>query len=130
MLLSYSCDHFLDFELVRQYHPDAFQGQNVNPAVIESRFHAITTAYNFLTQRTGLGAGSGQGDGAALDPEAQKIKDRLAAWAAADARRPTSVFDQERRQRALEAEAAAGRWFKSDYALYYLMTGTVSHNDI
>jgi hypothetical protein len=109
-----------DFELVRIYHPDTAHAQGIPLDVAEARFHAITKAYNVLQQST-----HSSGLAEPFDSEAEEIKKRLATWATADARRNHSVYDRERRERALKAESLAGKWWKSDLTLYYLLGGAV-----
>ena len=50
----------LDYELVREHHPDSAHAQHVPPSERHSRFQAITAAYEMLTgkHRPRFGSGS------------------------------------------------------------------------
>ncbi|PVF98729.1 hypothetical protein CPB86DRAFT_704610 [Serendipita vermifera] len=104
------------FELVRIYHPDTAQSQGITLEQAEARFHAITQAYNAL-QQLDPNYRARAPDGTSLDKEAEEIKERLAKWA----RMGQSSQDRARRQRAMDAEASAGKWWKSDLAIIYLL---------
>lgn len=105
---------------MRIYHPDTAQSQGIAAEEAEARFHAVTNAYNTLQQRDGRVAASDP-----FDSEAEEIKKRLATWAKVDARRSYSAYDKERRARALEAEASAGKWWRSEMMFYYMLGGAV-----
>jgi hypothetical protein len=109
-----------DFELVRIYHPDTAQSQGITIEQAEARFHAITQAYNALQQLDPNNRGRAP-DGTPLDKEAEEIKERLAKWA----RMGQSSQDRARRQRAMDAEASAGKWWKSDLSIIYLLGAVV-----
>ncbi|CAG8545432.1 10755_t:CDS:2, partial [Acaulospora colombiana] len=104
------------FELVRIYHPDTAQSQGITVEQAEARFHAITQAYNALLQLD-PDYRARSSDGTSLDKEAEEIKERLAKWS----RMGQSSQDRARRQRAMDAEASAGKWWKSDLSIVYLL---------
>ncbi len=109
--------HSSDFELVRLYHPDVCKARGLDPSLAESRFQAVTAAYNAL--RSGGGGGSSH-----IDGEAEEIRNRLATWRSREQSRGSLVW--MRRQRALRAEADAGKWWKSDRMLVYSLASVVS----
>ncbi|KAG8777176.1 hypothetical protein FRC19_008386 [Serendipita sp. 401] len=101
------------------YHPDTTTCRDAE--VAEARFHAIHNAYNTILRRSGSFKGTRDDP---VDTEADEIRKRLAAWKAAEAHRGASFYNQERRRRALEAENSAGKWWKSDRSIFYLLGGT------
>jgi len=114
--------HSSDFELVRLYHPDVCKSRGLDPSLAESRFQAVTTAYNAL--RSGLGGSSFPLSAGVVDGEAEEIRNRLATWRSREQSRGSLVW--MRRQRALGAEADAGKWWKSDRMLVYSLASVVS----
>ncbi|CAG8721802.1 7807_t:CDS:2, partial [Acaulospora colombiana] len=84
------------------------QSQGITVEQAEARFHAITQAYNALLQLD-PDYRAKSSDGTSLDKEAEEIKERLAKWS----RMGQSSQDRARRQRAMDAEASAGKWWKA-----------------
>jgi hypothetical protein len=116
--------HTSDFVLVRLYHPDVCKARGLDPSLAESRFQAVTGAYNAL--RSGLGgSASSPSSVGGIDGEAEEIRNRLATWRSREQNRGS--LEWMRRQRALRAEADAGKWWKSDRMLVYSLAGVVSH---
>jgi hypothetical protein len=87
--------------------------------VAYKRFCAVTAAYTAL-QETGR---SGDSNHFSDDSKAEEIKKRLATWGATGSR--LSLLEKVRRERALDAERNAGKWWKTDITLYYLIGGAV-----
>lgn len=114
--------HSSDFELVRLYHPDVCKARGLDPSLAESRFQAVTAAYNAL--RSGLGGSSISSPAGDTDGEAEEIRSRLATWRNKEQSRGS--LEWMRRQRALRAEADAGKWWKSDRMLVYSLASVVS----
>jgi len=107
---------------VRLYHPDVCKARRLDPSLAESRFQAVTGAYNAL--RSGLGASSFSPSAGDVDREAEEIRNRLATWRSKEQSRGS--LEWMRRQRALRAEADAGKWWKSDRMLIYSLASVVS----
>lgn len=114
--------HSSDFELVRLYHPDVCKSRGLDPSLAESRFQAVTAAYNAL--RSKLGGSSLPPTAEGVDGEAEEIRNRLATWRSREQSRGSLLW--MRRQRALRAEADAGKWWKSDRMLVYSLASVVS----
>lgn len=114
--------HSSDFELVRLYHPDVCKARGLDPSLAESRFQAVTAAYNVLRSR--LGGSSLPPTAGGVDGEAEEIRNRLATWRSREQSRGSLMW--MRRQRALRAEADAGKWWKSDRMLVYSLASVVS----
>jgi curved DNA-binding protein CbpA len=114
--------HSSDFELVRLYHPDVCKAHGLDPSLAESRFQAVTGAYNAL--RSGIGGSSFSPSARDVGGEAEEIRNRLATWRSREQSRGSLVW--MRRQRALRAEADAGKWWKSDRVLLYSLASVVS----
>lgn len=104
---------------MRLYHPDVCKARGLDPSLAESRFQAVTAAYNAL--RSGLGGSPSAGD---VDGEAEEIRNRLATWRSRE--RSRGSLEWMRKQRALRAEADAGKWWKSDRMLVYSLASVVS----
>jgi hypothetical protein len=70
---------FLDFELVRIYHPDSpsCRSPDVSPETVRGRFHSITSAYTALLGKNLDRAG----------PAANDTRDRVTPWKARKIRR-------------------------------------------
>ena len=79
-------------------------------------------AYNVL--RSDLGGSSLPPLAGEVDGEAEEIRNRLATWRSREQSRGSLVW--MRRQRALRAEADAGKWWKSDRMLIYSLASVVS----
>ena len=107
---------------MRLYHPDVCKARGLDPSLAESRFQAVTVAYNVL--RSGLGGSSLPPPAGEVDGEAEEIRNRLATWRSREQSRGSLVW--MRRQRALRAEADAGKWWKSDRMLIYSFASVVS----
>jgi len=98
------------------------KARGLDPSLAESRFQAVTAAYNAL--RSGLGGSSLPPSAGGVDEEAEEIRKRLATWRSREQNRGGLVW--MRRQRALRAEADAGKWWKSDRMLVYSLASIVS----
>ena len=107
---------------MRLYHPDVCKGRGLDPSLAESRFQAVTAAYNAL--RSGLGGSLFSPSAGDVDGEAEEIRNRLATWRSREHRRGS--LEWMRKQRALRAEADAGKWWKSDRMLVYSLASVVS----
>ena len=107
---------------MRLYHPDVCKARGLDPSLAESRFQAVTVAYNVL--RSSLGGSSLTPPAGEVDGEAEEIRNRLATWRSREQSRGSLVW--MRRQRALRAEADAGKWWKSDRMLIYSLASVVS----
>ena len=107
---------------MRLYHPDVCKARGLDPSLAESRFQAVTAAYDAL--RSGLGGPSFSSSAGDVDGEAEELRNRLATWRSREQSRGS--LEWMRRQRALRAEADAGKWWKSDRMLVYSLASVVS----
>lgn len=105
-------------ELTKLYHPDTRTAQEVPENVANARFHAVTAAYHSLQQARGP---LNRSHDSLPDSEADEIKKRLAKWGTTGSR--LSPLERARRERALNAEKNAGKWWKTDMTLYYILGG-------
>ena len=111
---------YSDLELTKLYHPDTLTAQEMPEEVAYARFRAVTAAYHSIQRRVPLIESNKD---SLLDSEADEIRKRLATWGAMGPR--LSPFEKARRERALNAEKNAGKWWKTDMTLYYMLGGAV-----